>query len=126
MKVGPQVEATLAVAGCDNFKKMAKECNVDYKHNSNIKMGQLPEALKAVLKTASPGKCLQPIMTEHGLLVQMVCDKKAAKFVLPTNDQVRDELEQQKMSRQATRELQRLMSVAYFDFKDPTYAAIMS
>lgn len=126
MRVGPQVEATLAVTGCENFKKQIKAYNIEYKHNAGVKMGQLPEQLKAILKTASTGKCLEPIMTEHGLLVQIVCDKKAAKFVLPSSDQIREELEQQKMTRQATRELQRLMSVAYFEFKDPSYASVMS
>lgn len=126
MAILPQVEATIATTGCENFKKKIKECNLDYQQNPNVKLGQLPEPLKLILKPAPIGKCVDPIMTEHGLLVQMVCDKKAAKLILPTSDQIRDELEQQKMSRQATRELQRLMSVAYFDFKDPAYESVKS
>lgn len=126
VKILPQVEATMAVTGCENFKKKVKECNLDYQHNRNVKVGMLPEPLKLMLKSVAVGKCVEPVMTEHGLLVQMVCDKKAAKLVLPDSDQIRDELEQQKMSRQATRELQRLMSIAYFDFKDPIYASVMS
>lgn len=125
MQVGPQVDAAMAATGCEKFQKTVKECNVDYKHNPNVKMGQLPEQLKVMLKSAPIGKCLEPVMTEQGLLIQMVCNIKKANFVMPSSDQIRDELEQQKMSRQATRELQRLMSVAYFDFKDPNYASVM-
>lgn len=125
MIVAPKVEETLAVAGCENFKSKVRSFNIDLKYNANIKMGQLPEQLKVLLKSAPLGECIQPIMTESGLLVQMVCKREAAKFVLPDSEQIRDELEQQKLSRQAARELQRLMSTAYLNFKDQKYASVV-
>lgn len=125
MTVGPKVDQTIAVSGCESFKKKVKEYNIDYKHNVDIKMGQLPEELKNMLKVAPFGKCLKPVMTEQGLLVQMVCSKKTPTLVPPNTEEIRAEIEQQKMSQQATRELQRLLTVAYLDFKDAKYASIV-
>ena len=122
----PQVESVLSTTGCQSFEKKIKEYGLTYQRNTNVKLGMLPEQLALMLKSARVGQCTQPLMTERGLLVQMVCDKKGAKLTLPTKDQIHDDLEQQKMSRQATRELQRLMSIAYLDFKDPTYVSVMS
>ncbi|WP_032112113.1 peptidylprolyl isomerase [Candidatus Paracaedibacter symbiosus] len=119
------LEELMNVKGCDSFKSKAKSFNIDYKYNSNIKMGELPEQLQGLLKSASLGKCLEPIPTEKGLLVQMVCDYKKAESGLPDRNHVRAQLEQQKMSKHAALELRRLLSVAYLDFKDPKYASVV-
>lgn len=123
--VGPKVDQTVAVSGCDAFKKKVKEFSIEYKHNVDIKMGQLPEQLKNMLKIAALGKCLDPIMTEQGLLVQMVCARKTPTLAPLNNEEIRADIEQQKLSLQATRELQRLLSVAYLDFKDQKYASVI-
>lgn len=121
MAVAPQVEQTLLVTGCESFKKKVKENKAEYKHNIDIKMGQLPDQLRVILKTAPLGKCLEPIMTEQGLLLQMVCERKQAKVVAVNREEIRADLEQQKMANQAKRELQRLLSGTPMDYKDPKY-----
>lgn len=125
MEVAPKIEQTVEVKGCENFKKTLKEFGLSYQESPNVKMGNLPEQLRRLLKKAPVGKCVEPIMTENGLLVQMVCNKKDAEFKLPSRDQIKADLEQTKFSKQAARELQRLLSTAYMEFKDQSYSDVL-
>lgn len=126
LDISPKIEQTVAAKGCENFKKSLKEYDINYQVNSDIMMGQLPEQLRRILKSTPIGKCAEPIMTENGVLVQMVCAKKEAeKNKTPSRDEIKGELEQLKLAKQAAREQQRLTATAYIEFKDPSYSKVL-
>lgn len=117
--IGPKIEETMATKGCAAFKKMASSHEAQVQESQSLRLGQLPDQLKDMIKKNPVGKSLQPIMTPDGLIVTMVCQKKKAEPVIITTDHVRDNLEQEKYGARAARELQRLKSTACIECKDP-------
>lgn len=117
-RYGPIVDEIVGMSGCKNFLTKCKSHNIDAQENKGVRLGQIPDPLKGMVKTTPLGKTLQPIMTPDGLIVTMVCDRQQAKPVLVTKDDVSSGLEQQKYGSRAARELQRLMASAYIEVKD--------
>ena len=115
---GPIVDEIAATTSCKGFIAKAKSYNIDAQENKGIRLGQLPEPLKGMVKTTPLGKTLQPIMTPEGLIVTMVCERKEAVPIVITKEDISSNLEQQKYGSRAERELQRLKSVAYYEIKD--------
>lgn len=115
---GPIIDELTEVNGCKGFLSKAKSHNINANENKGIRLGQLPEPLKEMIRTTSLGKTLQPIMTPDGLIVTMVCERKEAKPVVITKEDISSNLEQQKYGSRAERELQRLKASAYYEIKD--------
>lgn len=114
----PIIDEITGATGCKGFMSKAKSHNVDAQENKGIRLGQLPEPLKGMVKSTPLGKTLQPIMTPEGLIVTMVCERKEAIPVVTTKEHISSRLEQEKYGSRAERELQRLKATAYLEIKD--------
>lgn len=123
-RVGPQIQETVeTVRGCSALTKKAQEYGAKCETSKETKFNQLPEGLASMLRSVEIGKCAQPAMTPDGVVVTMICSKKAASVKAPTRDEISTQLEQEKLSKQAGRELTRLRTTAFIEIKDPSLAS---
>lgn len=118
--LGPKIEETHQAKGCPAFLKAAQGFGAKVDVNRVVKFGQLPEALKAMVKKAKPGTCMQPTMTPDGLVLTMVCSKTMPKVAPPpllTRDMASNAIEQEKLGKRAAQEMAKLKSAAFIEWK---------
>lgn len=120
MLLGPKIEETHQAKGCTAFLNAASGFGAKVDKNRVVKLGQLPPALKTMVKSAKPGKCMQPTMTPDGLVLTMVCSKTMPKVTpppLPTRDTASRDIEQEKLSKRSAQEMAKLKSAAFIEWK---------
>jgi parvulin-like peptidyl-prolyl isomerase len=118
MFLGPRIEDTLQAKGCPTFVKAAKGYGAKIEENRVVKLGQLPEALKTMVKQAKVGTSMQPTMTPEGLVLTMVCSKTMPKVAPPppqTRDTASVALEQEKLGKRAAQEMAKLRAAAFIE-----------
>lgn len=114
----PKLDALIQTTGCDSFKKAAHSSNLQYQETKSVHLANLPDQLKVMIKNGTVGKTLQPVMSQEGLIVTMICKKKQASPVLTTKEDVMTDIEQEKYGKRAARELQRIKATACIECKD--------
>lgn len=119
-QITPQIQEAISKRGCQALTKKAQEFGVQSETSKKVKLNQLPEGLKQLLRSSEIGKCAQPAMTTEGVVVTMLCSKDAVSVKAPTRDELSAMLEQEKLSKQAGRELTRLRTTAFIEIKDPS------
>lgn len=115
---GPAMENIVATTGCESFKKASQSHSLQYQETAAVHLSNLPDQLKTMIKQGKVGKTLQPVMTQEGLIVTMICKKKQAAPVLTTKEDVMSDIEQEKYGKRAARELQRIKATACIECKD--------
>ena len=118
--MGPKIEETAQAKGCAAFVKAARESGAKVDVNRTVKLGQLPDTLKPLVKDVKSGTCLEPAMTSQGVVITMVCSKVMPKPPEPlvlTRDMASNAVEQEKLGRKAAQEMMKLKSVAYIEWK---------
>jgi hypothetical protein len=120
MLLGPKIEETLQAKGCPAFVNAASGFGAKVEKSRVVKFGQLPDALKTMVKQAKVGKCLDPTMTPDGLVITMVCAKAMPKVTpppAPTKDTASLALEQEKLGKRSAQELAKLRAAAFIEQK---------
>jgi|GEM_PF-2043775 len=111
-RIETHVQEMKKISNCDKLAAKAKECG--YEHDLISKQyRELPTGFQKLFHAASVGQCLEPVSTKDHIIVSMVCQKSAPEEKLPTHDEVRQQLEQEKMNKIATREFNKIKSVSY-------------
>jgi len=82
-----------------------------------VSVGNLPGPLKAFLDKLSIGKASDPVLTEAGFMVFMVCDRQTIDPADPTRDEIREGLRSQELNNIAQRELRKLRAAAFIDVR---------
>lgn len=121
MLLGPKIEETHQAQGCAAFLKAASGFGAKVEANRVVKLGQLPDGLKSLVRKAKAGTCLQPAMTPDGLVLTMVCSKAMPTMPAPiplTRDTASLALEQEKLGKRAAQEMAKLKSVACIEWKE--------
>lgn len=116
--LAPSIQRVMGAKNKNEFTTLASSYNANVQDTPHVRMAQMPEQLRHLLKNVSAGKCTQPVMTPNGLIVTFVCDKRQPQPVVHTKDDVMNNLEQERFGRQAAREIQKLMGSAHIDAKD--------
>ena len=80
------------------------------------KLSDLSQELRAVLTTLDVGKASEPLVVSGGVLVVMVCERKAQSD-LPPRNQIEEGLLNQRLDIQARRYMRDLRRAAYVDMR---------
>ena len=105
------------IGTCDKLTAKAKECGYQCETVAKASYSSLPNGFQKLFHTAKIGQCQKPIRMEDHILVTMLCSKDSPEEKLPTHEEVRQYLEQEKLNKIATREFNKLKSVAFVDDK---------
>lgn len=120
MLLGPKIEETQQAKGCSSFVKSAQGFGAKIEPNRTVKLGQLPNALKTLVRKTKVGQCMEPTMTPNGLVLTMVCSKTMPKVAPPpaqTRDTASVAIEQEKLGKRAAQEMAKLKSAAFVEWK---------
>lgn len=112
-----QIQAMEKIKSCDKLEAKAKECGYQCETVGKTSYGALPSGFQKLFHVAKVGQCQKPIRMDDHILVTMVCSKDYPEEKLPTHDEVKIQLEQEKMNKIAMREFNKLKSVAFIDDK---------
>ncbi|MBW8309305.1 MAG: peptidylprolyl isomerase [Candidatus Paracaedibacteraceae bacterium] len=118
--IAPTIQKVMACSSSAEFSQKATACNATVQNTDYVRVGNMPDQLRQLVKNTPTGKCAQPVMTPNGLIVTFICDKRQPKPIIHTKDDVLGNLEQERFGRQAAREIQKLMSSAHIESKDET------
>ena len=110
-------EAVAASAqSCDDLAELAKEVKSPASSNlGELKVGELAPALREPVSSLKAGELTKPIDLPNGVMVLMVCSRKAAPSNLPSPEQIRAQLEAQRFEILAQRYLRDLRRSAFVE-----------
>lgn len=116
--IAPDIQNVMTCNSSREFSKKATACHAVVHETPHIRLADMPAQLRELVQNTPAGKCAQPVMTPEGLIVTFICDKRQPKPVVHTKDDILGNLEQEKFGRQASREIQKLISSAHIEAKD--------
>ncbi|MFQ5954343.1 MAG: peptidylprolyl isomerase [Kiloniellales bacterium] len=109
--------ATTAV-GCDDFNRLAKMSGGAMSGGlGEVKVGDLPPELAEVVLGLDINQVSKPIRTEAGLLLFMLCAREDPPSKLPSPEEVKRQLMQQRIELLARRYMRDLRNQAFVDLR---------
>lgn len=111
------VEQMQSLKNCDHLEAKANEHGYVCETPTDVPLGSLPPPLQKIFQGAKINQCHKPIRTPEHLIVTMVCNRNTPTVKAPTDDEIRSMLEQEKFGKIATREFNKLHSVAFIEDK---------
>jgi len=111
-------EALAGISGCERIQEATQrlpQAVVD--DLGRLRVGELPERLRATLATLPIGTFSEPMADEQNIMALMVCDREEPKVVEPTRDSVSEELVRQRVGVMAYRHLRDLRRSAVIEFR---------
>lgn len=104
--------------GCDDMDKAAKEMGSTSSGGTGLlRVGEMAPDLRKVVLGLKVGQPSQPIATEGGLRVLMVCERQDPPSNLPDRQEIQRTLVEQKLELQARRLLRDLRQTAFVDIR---------
>jgi peptidyl-prolyl cis-trans isomerase SurA len=104
--------------GCDDMDKAAKEMGSTASGGTGLlRVGEMAPDLRKVVLGLKVGQPSQPIPTEGGLRVLMVCERQDPPSNLPDRQEIQRTLVEQKLELQARRLLRDLRQTAFVDIR---------
>jgi len=111
-----EVAATLtSCAAFDNLPQGSSELLVSAP--ITVRLGELQPRFLAALGELPPGELAEPISTDQGLHLVMICERMEPASPLPTADQIRTDLENQQFDLVARGYLRDLRRAAFVDVR---------
>lgn len=103
---------------CDDFAGLAKEVKSPVSPDlGEFKVGELASPLRERVAPLKAGEASGPIDLPNGIMVVMVCSKKAPATNLPSPEQIRTQLETQRFEILAQRYLRDLRRSAFVEMR---------
>tara|TARA_Y100001936_G_scaffold210370_1_gene217101 strand:+ start:382 stop:1656 length:1275 start_codon:yes stop_codon:yes gene_type:complete len=119
-----QVQTNLAkllsetVVGCEDMVPMGKQANASGKILlGNMQISRLGKPIRGVVQALEVGKASAPVRTPSGISIFMICDKKLPEANLPTAEQIKDRLTQERLAVLVRRYMRDLRSAAVVDLR---------
>jgi len=120
MKVAVQIQTHYA--GCGQLEDLHKKMNgTVYMDLGDAKLAELSPQIQDAMKAAKPGEAAAPFMSEAGVELIGRCDKRIevkTAYVMPTRQQVEDQLFQSQIAALARRYLRDLKRDANIQVRD--------
>ena len=120
MKVAVQIQSHYA--SCDQLDQIhAKMAGTVYMNLGDAKLADLSPQIQEAMKNSHPGEAAQPFMSEAGVELIARCDKRIevkTAYVMPTRQQVEDQLFQNQIAAMARRYLRDLKRDANIQVRD--------
>jgi peptidyl-prolyl cis-trans isomerase SurA len=111
------IEAIQKIRNCNDLEVKAKAWGYGCESTTKVPLLHLPEALQKLIHATPSGQCLTPMKADKELIVVMVCSKDAPSVTLPTKEQIRDQLMQERLSKIGMREFNKIRSIAFVEQK---------
>jgi peptidyl-prolyl cis-trans isomerase SurA len=106
------------VSGCDDMKKAAEEARSPRPaHLGDYLLKDLSPQLRDLIDPLKVGEPSQPLATNDGVMVVMVCTRDEPKTGLPDRDQVEQMLAQERLGMLARRHLRDLRLASIVDMR---------
>jgi peptidyl-prolyl cis-trans isomerase SurA len=103
---------------CGEMAKIGREEAPQFSTQTpNVRAGDLPPDLRAVVMALQPGQASKPVPARGGIGVVMVCQRVDPPSPVPTTDQVYDQIMHQRMDQMARRYLRDLRRSAFVDIR---------
>jgi peptidyl-prolyl cis-trans isomerase SurA len=106
-----------AINSCESLESKANEHGYQCDTAKNVSLGGLPPVLQKMFHATKVKQCLKPIRTPQHLIVTMVCSRDMPAIKMPTDEEIRSTLEQEKFGKIATREFNKLHSIGFIEDK---------
>jgi peptidyl-prolyl cis-trans isomerase SurA len=104
--------------GCDAAKAQAQAQNDGTSGDlGEITMSQLPPAMVTAVQDLPIGQFTAPLKTSKGYLLLMVCERNAPETVLPSKDDIANQIGYQRLDLQQRRYLRDLRASAFVDIR---------
>ena len=116
-KVETHITEMQQINTCDKLEAKAKECGYQCEVSDKVPLVGLPLPLQKLFRQAKVGQCLKPLPTHDHLIVTMVCSRTVPEDKLPSSEDVKQMLEQEKFSKIANREFNKLHAIAFIEDK---------
>ena len=112
-------KATQAIKGCGDVAKVATAENADVVDKDGIALGSLPAALQNIIMPLQVGQVTQPFGTiQDGVRVLVICGRDEPKMAnMPTVDQLRDKIEDERVSLRGLRMMRDLRRDALVEYR---------
>lgn len=102
-------EAGAKVQGCEALQDLATNIQgAQFFAQPSTRLGDIPEQIAGLVAGLGVGQATDPLMTDRGIMMLMVCDRVVPEGSLPPPDQVRSALFQERMDLQQRRYLRDL------------------
>jgi len=106
------------VQGCNDVERAAKELRSPQSGElGKLKLRDLPAAFRPIVAKLPVGKASDPLQTENGIHVLFVCARKDAVNELPTKEEIRQSLLNQRLELAIRRTLRDLRRDAVVEFR---------
>lgn len=107
-----------SIGGCGGADKLAADFKGDVVSSDDVKMRDLPPALQEMIMQMQVGQATRPFGSlEEGVRVLVLCGRDIADPTLPTTDQVRDQMTEERLNLRSRRYLRDLRRDAVIDFR---------
>ncbi len=103
--------------GCDDMAKAAKEMGTASGSTGLLRVAEMAADLRKTVLGLKVGQPSQPLPTEGGLRVLMVCERQDPPSNLPDRQDIQRNLIEQKLEMQARRLLRDLRQTAFVDIR---------
>jgi len=106
------------VKGCDDLKHAAGELHVEYADPTpDLKIRDLNPAIRPAVLNLKVGEASEPLQSDTGITLVMVCDRQDPPEQMPSRDQIADNLTRQRLDLIARRYLSDLRRQAFIDVR---------
>ena len=104
--------------GCGGAEKMASEFRAEVVQSDGVKLKELPDALQTMMLPMQVGQATRPFGSlEEGVRVLVICGRDEVTPGLPSYEQVRDQMNEERVNIRARRYLRDLRRDAIIDFR---------
>ena len=112
-------KAALLVRGvknCDEFEAIGRrESATDMERTGPVKLSTLPQEISNQLVNVPQGEISAPVVDPHGISLMMMCRREDKAAPLPSADNVRRQIEDERMSMVGRRYMRELHRTAFID-----------
>jgi peptidyl-prolyl cis-trans isomerase SurA len=116
--LGEAVSAKANAKNCEQMLKIGKEKgSQQLSSEGHLRLSQIAPAIRNIVAQTEVGQASQPIVQKNGVGVIMVCEKEAPNTILPTRDEIADQLARQRAENLARRYMRDLRRTAYVDVR---------
>ncbi len=123
-RIETHIQEMQQIKSCNKLSQKATEWGYSCEVSNKVSFNDLPPGFQKLFRNAGIGQCHMPIRHEDHLIIAMVCAKDSPEEKLPTIEEIRMNLEQEKLNKIATREFNKLKSVSFIDDKSKSIPAI--
>ncbi|MDQ1156394.1 peptidyl-prolyl cis-trans isomerase SurA [Sphingomonas sp. SORGH_AS 950] len=112
-------KATQAIRGCGDVQRVATQLKAEVVDNDQVTIRQLPAPLQEILLKLQIGQATPPFGSpEQGVRSLVLCDREEPRSGnLPTNDQLQNQLEQQRVNLRANQKMRDLRRDAVIEYR---------